>query len=77
MNNTKTLNVTYKVVEYPKFFLVGTKETREDFRVDKYLNGQWINQRDGGWSKSEAKKIMNSYKAATKKGLTTMNDTWI
>tara|TARA_X000001382_G_scaffold127510_1_gene115503 strand:+ start:625 stop:855 length:231 start_codon:yes stop_codon:yes gene_type:complete len=74
MNNTKKLNVTYKVVEHPKFKLFNSNETREDFRVEKYLNGEWVNQRDGGWSKDEAEKIMNIYKSATKKGLPTMSD---
>jgi hypothetical protein len=28
-----------------------------DFRVEKYLNGKWINGRDNNWSKAQAKFI--------------------
>jgi hypothetical protein len=33
-----------------------------DFRVDKYLNGIWVNQRDNNWSKEKAEDVAKKYR---------------
>ncbi len=57
--------VTYKVEQNEKF---------GDFRVHKYLNGEWWNERDGNWSKGKAQSVAKEYRATTAKGLPTMGD---
>ena len=57
--------VTFKVEQNAKY---------GDFRVVKYLNGLWLNERDGNWSKYKANQKAKEYRKLTKQGLTTMND---
>jgi predicted NUDIX family NTP pyrophosphohydrolase len=45
-----------------------------DFRVVKYLNGFWLNERDGNWSKSKAEQKAREYRQLAKKGIRTMGD---
>ena len=59
------MKVTYKV-EQNQYF--------GDFRVNKYLNGEWVNQAEGRWSKYKAEQKAKMYRALTKNGFTTMND---
>jgi hypothetical protein len=44
-----------------------------DFRVDKYLNGIWVNQRDGNWTKEKAEEVARTYRVWALR-FTTMND---
>lgn len=57
--------VTFKVEQNTKY---------GDYRVVKYLNGIWINERDGNWTKNQAMQKAKEYRALSKKGLTTMYD---
>jgi len=57
--------ITYKVEKNEKF---------GDYRVNKYLNGIWVNQRDNNWSKNKAEEKAKLYKELTEIGLTTMSD---
>lgn len=57
--------VTYKVEQNKNF---------GDFRVVKYLNGVWLNERDGNWTKSKAEQVARYYRGLTKHGVKTMND---
>ena len=59
------LKVTFKVEQNPTF---------GDWRVVKYLNGAWLNERDGNWSKYEAGQIAKNYRKLYKEGFTTMSD---
>jgi hypothetical protein len=63
----KNSNVTFKVEQNQKF---------KDFRVVKYLNGEWLNERDGNWTKKQADKKAKSYTEASNKGLNTMADNY-
>ncbi len=45
-----------------------------DYRVDKYLNGEWVNQRDGNWTKEEAEFKASLYRVKANKGMNTMSD---
>jgi hypothetical protein len=62
---TNSTTVTFKVEQNKKY---------QDFRVNKYLNGEWINQRDGNWSKCQAEQKATEYRERTAKGFTTMTD---
>ena len=57
--------VTFKV-EQNKIF--------GDFRVVKYLNGVWVNERDANWSKTKAQQKARQYSKLAKNGITTMSD---
>jgi hypothetical protein len=59
------MEVTFKVEKNEKY---------GDYRVNKYLNGVWINQRDNNWSKRKAEEIAEKYRANTKNGYATMSD---
>lgn len=59
------MGVTFKVEKNEKY---------GDYRVNKYLNGVWINQRDNNWSKKKAEEIAEKYREGTKNGFTTMGD---
>ena len=58
-------SVTFKVEQNAKY---------GDFRVVKYLNGVWINERDGNWTKSKANQKAKEYRELTRKGVSTMSD---
>lgn len=47
------LEITYKVEKNEKY---------GDYRVVKYVNGVWNNERDCNWSKSKAAKIATEYR---------------
>jgi len=64
-NNMTTSKVTFKVEQNEKY---------GDFRVVKYLNGIWLNERDGNWTKSKAKQKAKEYRELASKGITTMGD---
>ena len=68
---TANQKVTYEVEE-GHLTIRGIKYS--DYRVNKYLNGKWVNQRDGRWSKDIAESIANEYRKATAKGFCTMSD---
>jgi len=55
-------------------FKVEQNEKYGDFRVVKYLDGVWVNERDGNWSKHKAEEIARNYRKLYKQGLTTMSD---
>jgi serine protease inhibitor len=59
------MSVVYKVEQNKKF---------KDFRVVKYFNGEWINERDGNWTKNKAEQKAKEYRELTKKGIKTMGD---
>jgi len=52
----KNLVVTFKVSQNEKY---------GDFRVDKYLNGEWVNQRDNNWTKKQAEIVAQKYRVAS------------
>ena len=54
-------------------FKVNKNEKYGDFRVDKYLNGEWVNQRDNNWSKKQAEIVAQKYRVASVT-YTTMGD---
>lgn len=58
-------NVTFKVEQNHKF---------KDFRVVKYLNGEWLNERDGNWTRKQADKKAKAYVNSSIRGLNTMAD---
>lgn len=58
-------NVKFKVEKNAKY---------GDFRVNKYLNGTWLNQRDNNWTKNQAEQKAKQYRALANKGITTMSD---
>lgn len=60
-----TSNVTFKVEQNAKY---------GDFRVVKYLNGTWLNERDGNWTKNKAEQKAKEYRELANKGITTMSD---
>jgi len=60
-----TLNVTFKVEQNAKY---------GDFRVVKYLNQIWLNERDGNWTKNKANQKAKAYKDLASKGIPTMGD---
>ena len=62
----KTKNVVTFKVEQNKIW--------GDFRVEKYLNGKWINGRDNNWSKAQAESKAKQYQAMSDAGFTTMTD---
>jgi hypothetical protein len=64
-NKMTTSNVTFKVEQNAKY---------GDFRVVKYLNGTWLNERDGNWTKNKAEQKAKEYRELAKKGITTMSD---
>jgi hypothetical protein len=55
-------------------FAVNQNAKYGDFRVDKYLNGIWVNQRDCNWSKEQAIAIAKNYQTVADKGYMTMSD---
>lgn len=55
-------------------FKVEQNKVFGDFRVIKYVNGIWTNERDGNWSKNKAEQKAKEYRRLTAKGLTTMAD---
>jgi hypothetical protein len=55
-------------------FAVEQNKCFGDFRVVKYLNGTWLNERDGNWTKNKANKKAQEYRQHTKQGFTTMSD---
>ena len=57
--------ITYKVEKNEKY---------GDYRVNKYLNGKMVNQRDGNWTKEEAENKAEQYRILTTGGTYTMND---
>lgn len=57
--------VTFKVERNVKY---------GDFRVVKYLNGVWINERDANWTKRQAEKAAKTYRVLAAKGVRTMGD---
>ena len=61
----KSLKVTFKV-EQNKIF--------GDFRVVKYVNGEWYNERDNNWNKIQAEKKCREYKRMIKENMKTMSD---
>jgi hypothetical protein len=61
----KNSNVTFKVNQNSKY---------NDFRVDKYVDGIWVNQRDGNWSKQTAELVALTFRINTSKGYNTMSD---
>ena len=54
-------------------FKVNQNEKYGDFRVDKYLDGKWVNQRDNNWSKKQAEIVAQKYRVASVT-YTTMGD---
>ena len=60
-----TSNVTFKVEQNTIF---------GDFRVVKYLNGTWLNERDGNWTKTQADQKAKEYRNLSEKGIATMGD---
>ena len=59
------LTVTFKVEKNAKY---------GDFRVVKYSNNLWLNERDGNWSENKAKQIAKQYRKSSEKGFATMGD---
>lgn len=59
------MKITYKVEQNPLY---------GDFRVVKYIDNQWTNERDGNWTKEKAQTIAENYKNLTKNGISTMGD---
>jgi len=57
--------VTFKVEQNAKY---------GDFRVVKYLDGKWLNERDGNWTKYKANQKAKEYRDLTNKGIKTMSD---
>lgn len=55
-------------------FKVEKNEIFGDYRINKYVGGQWINQKDNNWTKSEAEKIAEKYRRNTSNGFATMGD---
>jgi hypothetical protein len=55
-------------------FEVNQNSKYGDFRVDKYLNGIWVNQRDGNWTKQTAELVANIFRLNASKGYSTMQD---
>ena len=58
-------NVTFKVQQNAKY---------GDFRVVKYLNGTWLNERDCNWTKNKAEQKAKEYRNLAKQGIATMGD---
>jgi len=42
--------------------------------VDKYLNGIWINQREGNWAEDKAEEVAVNYRILADHGIRTMGD---
>ena len=55
-------------------FKVEKNEKYGDFRVVKYVNDQWCNERDNNWTKREAEEQLKKYENLAKKGFSTMGD---
>ena len=55
-------------------FKVEQNEKYGDFRVVKYLNGIWLNERDGGWTENKAEQKAKEYRNLTRQGISTMSD---
>lgn len=55
-------------------FKVEQNEKYGDFRVVKYLNGTWLNERDGNWTKNKAEQKAKEYRDLANKGINTMTD---
>lgn len=51
--------VTYKVEQNEKY---------ADFRVVKYVNGEWSNEFDGNWTKYKANKKAKLYRESLEQG---------
>jgi hypothetical protein len=64
METTETTNVTFKVEQNKKYGV---------FRVVKYINGFWLNERCGNWSKNKAEQKAKQYRELAKR-TTTMAD---
>ena len=62
---TNKMKVTFKVEQNANF---------GDFRVVKYLNGTWLNERDGNWTKNKAEQKAKVYRLLAAKGIKTMSD---
>ena len=60
-----TSKVTFKVEQNTRF---------GDFRVVKYVDGIWMNERDNNWTKTKAEQKAKEYRQATKNGVITMTD---
>ena len=56
MNNS----IKYKVEQNKKY---------KDFRVVKYVNGEWVNERDNNWNKNQATVKCKKCNDALKNGI--------
>jgi hypothetical protein len=65
--NTQTISQTVT-------FTVEQNEIFGDFRVMKYVNGEWLNLREGNWTKRQADVKAQEYRELTANGFTTMSD---
>jgi hypothetical protein len=45
---------------------VSKNELYGDYRVDEFINGEWNNQADGGWSEKQAKKVKSRIELSIK-----------
>lgn len=64
-----------KIMKNEVTFKVEKNERYGDFRVVKYVNNQWYNERDNNWTKKEAEEQLKKYENQVKKGFLTMGDT--
>ena len=55
-------------------FKVEKSDIHGDYRVNKYVDGTWVNARDCNWTKSKANQIAREYRKMTTKGIITMGD---
>lgn len=55
-------------------YIVVQSEKYGDWRVNKFVNGKWVNQRDGNWTQEEAEEKAEYYRDLTKRGISTMSD---
>jgi hypothetical protein len=56
-------SITFAVVQNLKY---------GDYRVNKYRNGVWENQRDGNWNKEQAEEIAERFRKNNANGYATM-----
>ncbi len=55
-------------------FKVEKNEIFGDYRVNKYVRGEWVNQRDNNWTKRKAEQMAEKYRVNTANGYATMSD---
>lgn len=58
-------------------FKVEKNKKYGDWRVAKYVDGEWYNERDGNWSRSEAERKAEIYRRRHAKGFETMSDRYV